>query len=76
VKQKFFLTFGNRYKYEYHPSGYKIYPDGWIEIFAYTYDLARQKAMDEFGKEWCWLYSEDEFDQKYFPAGKFWEFTV
>lgn len=70
MKDKFFLAFGNKYKHEPHPSGYDVNPDGWIEVFADTYDLARQKTMDIFGKEWCWLYTEDEFEQNHFPAGK------
>jgi hypothetical protein len=70
MKDKFFLTFGNKYKHELHQSGLKINPDGYILIYAHTYDLARQKAFDEFGKEWCWLYSEEEFQPSHFPDGK------
>lgn len=70
MKDKFFLTFGQRYKREHHPSGYNINPNGWIEVYAYNYDLARQKAFDVFGSDWCWLYSEQGFNQNDFPSGK------
>lgn len=70
MKDKYFLTFGQKYRREHHPSGYNINPDGWFEIYVYNYDLARQKAFEYFGQDWCWLYSEQEFERDDFPAGK------
>lgn len=70
MKDKFFLTFGQKYRHQLHPSGKKINPDGWIEIFAYNYDLARQKAFEHFGSDWCWLYTEEEFRPHHFQAGR------
>ena len=69
MKDKFFLTFGAKYKYELHPSGIKIDPDGYIVIHAYNYDEARNLAFSEFGSKWSWLYDEKSFIPHYFPAG-------
>lgn len=69
MKEKFYLTFGNKYKHQPHPSGTVINPDGYVLIQAYTYDEARAKAFEVFGPEWAFLYTEDNFEAKFFPAG-------
>lgn len=69
MKEKFCLTFGNKYKHMPHPSGIEINPDGYIIIHAYTYDEARAKAFEIFGREWAFLYHENNFGTVFFPAG-------
>lgn len=69
MKNKFFLTFGIRYKYESHPSGVKINPDGYIIIHAYSYYDARNLAFSKFGDAWFRVYDVNSFDASYFPAG-------
>jgi len=69
MKEKFYLTFGNRYKYQPHPSGIAINPDGYVLIQAYTYDEARAKAFEIFGPAWAFLYTENNFQARFFPVG-------
>lgn len=64
----YYLTFGQQYRDEPHPSGNEIHPDGWVEIKAKTYDDARRQAFATFGVYWCWLYG-NEFEPESFPLG-------
>lgn len=56
----FYLTFGAKYPWR----------NGWVEVEAVNYDMARTKVHEIFGTGWAWLYKEGEFDKKDFPAGK------
>lgn len=56
----FYLTFGAKYPWR----------NGWVEVEAVNYEMARQKVHEIFGTSWAWLYKEGEFDKKKFPAGK------
>jgi len=60
MQEKFYLTFGQRYPWR----------DGWVEVEAINYDMARKAVIEIFGKSWGWLYKEGEFDKKLFPDGK------
>lgn len=42
----------------------------WVEVVATDYDKAREKIIQEFGLKWAFMYSDDNFDRKYFPLGK------
>jgi hypothetical protein len=44
--------------------------DGWIEINAVDSMDARNKAFETFGRHWSFIYSNLEFNPKYFPLGK------
>lgn len=65
----FYLTFPLRYKYDEHPSGQSISPDGWVEIEADSYDKARSTAFETFGSAWAFLYEKKDFTPELFPAG-------
>ena len=64
-----YLTFGQRYRDEPHPSGFDIDPDGYVKISAASYDAAREIAVKNFGLAWCFLYSDKEIVRRCFPAG-------
>jgi hypothetical protein len=59
---KFYLTFGQK-----SPAR-----NGWCEVFADSPDSARRLVIDEYGQEWAFIYSEEQFaaGREYFPAGK------
>ena len=69
MKSKFFVTFGQKYRHEKHPSGLNINPNGYVVIHAYSYKEASQIAFDKFGSAFCMLYDEDKFESHFFPAG-------
>ncbi len=58
--QTFYLTFGQR--------GLR---DGWVTIHARDYDDARGFVEEEYGQKWSNLYTEQDWDPSYFPAGSF-----
>ncbi len=58
--QTFYLTFGQR--------GLR---DGFVTILARDYDDARGFVVDEYGQRWSCLYTEEDWDPSYFPAGSF-----
>ena len=58
--ETFYLTFGS--KYPWH--------DGWVEVEAINYEMARKAVVEIFGNQWAWLYREDEFKKSLFSDGK------
>jgi hypothetical protein len=58
---KFFLTFGQRYAREPHPTFPKAHPDGYVVIEADLYEDAREKACEVVGLHWSDLYRQDEW---------------
>lgn len=70
MKSKWFVTFGQKYRHEKHPSGLNIDPDGYVVVHAYNYHEARQIVIGKFGNEVSWLYNEDNFEPQYFPLGQ------
>ncbi len=58
---KFYVTFGQD-----HPLR-----DGWIEVRASSYVLARLRIFEVLGTKWASMYYLVEFDPECFPAGKF-----
>lgn len=68
---KFYITFGQQYrKRETHPIDCRAHPDGWFEIEADNYNAAHDKAFEMLDKYWSFLYTEKEFQRKYYPLGK------
>jgi hypothetical protein len=63
----FFLTVGQKYRRETHPSG--LHPDGWVEIEARTQDEAHEIAVKTFGERWSSLYPEEKFLSYLYPIG-------
>lgn len=66
---KYFVTFGQRYAREPHPTFPAAHPDGWLEIEAPNYAAANQAAHDFLGSHFALLYEERNFDPSFFPRG-------
>jgi len=56
----FYVTFGQKSPFR----------NGWVEVEAENYRLAREIVNDTLGKEFSMLYSEFDFDRRFFPKGK------
>ncbi len=57
----FYLTFGQNNT---------AFRNGWIEVEAADYITARALVVDRFVDKWSNLYSEKDWQPKYFPLGK------
>lgn len=64
----FYLTVGQKYRYETHPQG--IHPDGWMTIVAPDLDEARACAYDYCGESFCSVYPESSFSWHLYPLGE------
>lgn len=67
--KEFFLTFGQRYHLETHPSGLNVHPDGYFIIEAISYDEARDVVIARFGTGWSNLLGSDTFEASYYSKG-------
>lgn len=75
-----YVTFGQRYRSEPHPTLGKVDPDGWIEIEADTYDEARDIAVNltktsAYTAAFAFCYDEKP-EARYFPNGCFARFSA
>lgn len=61
--EKFYLTFGTKYRHEPHPHWPGADPDGWVLIEASDEGQARSLAMSAFGPYWSMLYEARRFDE-------------
>lgn len=68
-KVAFFLTFGQRYHREEHPTFKAANPDGYVTVWAYTYEKARQIVTKRIGSRFCALYEAEHFDPSFYPLG-------
>lgn len=64
----FFVTFGQKWRYEKHPQG--MHPDGWLEIVAETKREAEGAATDFCLGQWADIYDEEDFDAIFYPRGQ------
>jgi hypothetical protein len=55
---KFYVTFGQRYAREEHPSFPEAHPDGWVEVIADTEYAARVLTKKRLGTAWSHMYTE------------------
>ena len=53
----FYVTFGQRYRREAHPTDKRIHPDGVVAIKASTMEEAREQAFSVFGRNWSCIYT-------------------
>ena len=69
MKYRYYITFGQRYATEAHPQG--GHPNGWMEVEADNWDLAREKVIACLGSKWANFYDESDFakDRKFYPLG-------
>ena len=59
----FYLTFGQQYPWR----------NGWVEVEAPSYDVAREWVVEIFDAKWSNLYKPEDFGpdvRSHFPAGK------
>ena len=63
--QKFYLTFGVKYRHERHPKWVAAHPDGWVLIEAPYEDEARRLAHEALGPYWSMLYPASHFPEEY-----------
>lgn len=64
------VTFGQQYKDMPHPKVKYAHPDGWLIVEAKDYPEAREKAFNELGLAWAFIYPMTEFDKDLFPLGE------
>lgn len=69
MSENFYITFGQKYRRENHPSGYDISPDGVVQVVAPNYETARNIAVKSFGQEWSFIYPERYTEMDYYPLG-------
>jgi hypothetical protein len=67
--QKFYVTFGQKYRTEPHPVMETAHPDGVVEVSAINEDAARVIVTDKLGAAWAFLYPEDKLDLNHYPLG-------
>jgi hypothetical protein len=72
--EKFYITFGQQYRHEAHPSGLAIHPDGYVVIEAIDCFAARSKAFEMFGNHFCMLHTQgtwfNENHEQFYPLGE------
>jgi hypothetical protein len=68
MSKRFYLTFGQKYSREAHPSGMPVHPDAIVEVHAETYDDARRLALVNFGQQWAFLNEWDDDIASWYPA--------
>lgn len=66
---KFYVTFGQKYRYETHPKFPNANPDGWLEVEAVGYDHARNIIVENLGMNWTFMYDEDQMKKHLYPMG-------
>lgn len=66
-----YVTFGQRYRHERHPTLPEAHPDGWLEIRGLPYSLARAVAQGLTDGAFAFDYVGDDFDPKWHPRGAF-----
>jgi hypothetical protein len=71
----FFVTFGQRYHREPHPTFPQAHPDGWVEIIAPNYATAWQITQDHLGNHFAFIYEEEQLEKPFYPLGCLEKFT-
>lgn len=67
TQETYFITFGQRYRYERHPKDARITPDGWVEVKASSSEEARLIAAAFFGDTYSFIYEKRSFDPSFYP---------
>lgn len=68
---KFYISFGQQYRREAHPSGIAIHPDAVYSIEAESLKAAHDKAMMIFTGHFHNVYDETKWEEvkHYYPRG-------
>lgn len=69
MSENFYITFGQKYRREAHPSGYNVSPDGVVRVVAPNYEAARELAVKSFGDQWSFIHPERYTKMEYYPQG-------
>jgi hypothetical protein len=64
----FYVTFGQKYRHEMHPTCEVAHPDGYVEVVAWNEMRARALVIHHLGAKWSHMYT-DEPDLATFPRG-------
>lgn len=67
----FCITFGQKYRYEQHPTCPLAHPDRVALISAMDVESARVIAHSLIGNKWAFIYPETDFDWDKYPKGSF-----
>ena len=70
MKQNYYFTFGQQYRYGNHPRYAPAHADGWVRIVAETEKIAREKAFEIFGPHWATSYPDSHWNPAFFPLGE------
>lgn len=65
----FYVTFGQQYPRERHPTFDDAHRDGWVEVDADTYAEARALTVRQLGVHWSDIYTAPDWDPSYYPLG-------
>jgi len=65
----FYVTFGQKYAREPHPTLAAAHPDGWVEVEADSEMAARRLALDHLDDRWAFMHAEREFTRQLYPRG-------
>lgn len=61
----FYVTFGQKYAREPHPTLAAAHPDAWVEVDADSEMEARQLVFRALWSKWAFMYAESEFKRAY-----------
>lgn len=67
---EFYVTFGQRYSRERHPSLPAAHPDGWVVVVAPNMDAARHYAHLRLGSHWSGIYDAEDHNPDLYPLGE------
>lgn len=65
-----FVTFGQKYAREKHPSGLPAHPDVWFKFTAPTFERCHALIYDVLGPAYATSYTEDQFENHWYPGGE------
>lgn len=68
--EEFYLTFGQRWRTEQHPTYDRATPDGWVTIVARDFEEAREGGFLRFGENFAMIYAKADFQPDEFPLGE------
>jgi hypothetical protein len=66
---EFYVTFGQRYAREPHPTFPAAHPDGYVVIVAPSEPIARAAAFSAFGTAWAFIYERPP-EPRFAPRGE------
>lgn len=68
--KQYYVTFGQKYRTDKHPTYRDAHPDGYYLIEAEDLETATLIAFATFNANWANIYSEEEFDSSFYSKGQ------